>query len=88
MRGTPLRQNKYKWHAACTGRYKLVVSPVDPPWLIDTQKNPDELTNFCRDPKYRQIVQTLAKELLGYGEKYQDIRLKDVEETLRKLMVD
>jgi len=60
------------WVAAFTVRYKLIVSPRKDPWLIDRQQDPDEIRNFCFAPAYRQTVQTLAKELLDYGRKYND----------------
>ena len=62
------------WLAAFTGRYKLIVSPKDPPWLIDMQRDPDELENLCLDPEYRKVARTLAKELLDYGKRFNDAR--------------
>lgn len=64
--------NGLKWLAAFTGRYKLVVSPGNPPWLTDMQQDPDELKNFCFDPEYREIVRTLAKEIIDYGKRFND----------------
>ena len=60
------------WLAALTDRYKLVFSPRDVPWLIDLEKDPDELTNFFMKPENRETIRHLAKELRAYGEKYKD----------------
>jgi arylsulfatase A-like enzyme len=62
------------WLGAFTGRYKFIVSPRDIPWLIDMEKDPDELKNFFLDPEYRAIVRDLAGELIAYGRKYKDQR--------------
>jgi len=62
------------WLGAFTGRYKLIVSPRDDPWLIDMEKDPDELKNFFQDPEYRDVVRDLAGELIAYGKKYKDGR--------------
>jgi uncharacterized sulfatase len=72
LRGSGLGAN---WLAAVTNRYKLIISPQDDPWLIDMQTDPDELTNFCLNPEYSDIVRTLAKELHRYGQKYGDPRI-------------
>jgi len=60
------------WLAAVTARYKLVLSPHDDPWLLDLEKDPDELTNFFGDAGYAQVVQALSRKLLAYGMKHQD----------------
>ena len=60
------------WVAAFTGRYKLIVSPHDDPWLIDMQQDPDELENVCLDPDYRETARSLARELLDYGRTFND----------------
>lgn len=65
------------WLAACTGRYKLVVSPWDTPWLIDMEQDPDELKNYYSDPAYREVTRNLAKELLTYGKKFNDLHIAD-----------
>jgi uncharacterized sulfatase len=66
-----------QWLAAITPRYKLVLSATDPPWLIDMERDPDELENFCADPAYRDTVRTLANELLAYGRTFHDERIED-----------
>jgi len=62
------------WLGAFTTRYKFIVSPRDIPWLIDMDKDPDELKNFFLDPEYRQIVRDLAAQLIEYGRKFKDGR--------------
>ena len=65
------------WLAAVTTRYKLVVSPKDVPWLLDLQTDPDELNNVCQAPEYRDTLRSLARDLLAYGEKFNDHYAKD-----------
>jgi arylsulfatase A-like enzyme len=62
------------WLGAFTTRYKFIVSPRDIPWLIDMEKDPDELKNFFQDPEYRSIVRDLAGQLIEYGRKFKDGR--------------
>lgn len=75
------------WLGAFTARYKLIVSTKDAPWLIDMEKDPDELKNFCDDPACRNVVQSLAKALLAYGKRFNDERVSDpkVAEFLKKM---
>ena len=54
------------WIAAISDRYKLVISKTDQPWLFDLEENPDEITNFIRDPTYRPIVKRLGAALKDY----------------------
>ncbi len=63
------------WIGAFTSRYKLILSPVDDPWLIDIQEDPDELKNFIKDPKYKATVKELAAELISYGKQFNDQRV-------------
>ena len=65
------------WLAAFTKRYKLIVSTKDDPWLIDMEKDPDELKNFCPDQRYKKVAQALALELLAYGKKFNDEYVAD-----------
>ncbi len=60
------------WLAAVTDRWKLIYSPVDDPWLFDLEKDPDELTNFFRDPACRETVRELSREILAYAKKHRD----------------
>ena len=60
------------WLAAVSDRYKLIYSPVDDPWLFDLEKDPDELTNFFRDPACRETVRELSRAIVDYAKKYND----------------
>ena len=60
------------WIAAVTPRYKLILSSSDEPWLLDLKEDPDELTNYIRDPKLKNIGTFLARELANYGKKFKD----------------
>mgnify|MGYP002629979934 CR=1 FL=1 len=64
MRGvmSPLGPPPY-WVAAVSDRYKLVIGKQETPWLIDLQKDPDEVINFYSDPAYKKIGQDYAKTL-------------------------
>lgn len=69
VRGTGQQQG---WLSVVTDRYKLVYSPVDPPWLFDLERDPDEVTNFFEHAGYREIVQDLSKHLRDYAAKNND----------------
>ncbi|MHC4168200.1 MAG: sulfatase family protein [Planctomycetota bacterium] len=71
MRGTN------DWLCAMTQDHKIVYSQRDVPWLFDLKKDPDELTNFFRDPQYRSVVKNLTAELIAYCKRYDDPRLED-----------
>ncbi|MEN6363415.1 MAG: sulfatase-like hydrolase/transferase [Bacteroidales bacterium] len=43
-------------------RYKLALSNVEEPFLIDLQKDPDEVVNYFNDPTYNNIVTTFIAE--------------------------
>lgn len=60
------------WMGAFTSRYKLVVSPNDPPCLFDLEKDPNELHNQFSKAEYRETVRTLAKALRGYADERKD----------------
>ena len=62
------------WLSAVTGRYKLVCSTVDEPWLFDLENDPDELHNVYRDSKHREAAETLRRQLRQYTVKYKDPR--------------
>lgn len=68
---------KPKWVAAITSRYKLVLSMTDTPWLIDMQKDPNEVINFISKPEYESIIKELALQLKDYGITQTDPFLKD-----------
>ena len=69
VRGTG---KEWGWLMAVTDRYKMVVSPSDPPWLFDLQRDPDEVANVFTHPGYREIARELGTALRQYGEKHQD----------------
>jgi uncharacterized sulfatase len=69
VRGTGEQQG---WLSVVTDRYKLVYSPVDPPWLFDLERDPDEVTNFFEHAGYREIVQELSNHLRDYATKNND----------------
>ena len=54
-------------------------APKDEPWLFDLKKDPDEVRNFYDDPAYKDVSRDLARELLAYGEKYNDPRVRHAE---------
>ncbi len=69
VRGTG---TNFGWLSVITDRYKLVYSPVDPPWLFDLERDPDEVTNFFEHAGYREAVQQLATLLRAYATKNND----------------
>ncbi len=71
MRGTN------DWLCAVTQNYKVVYSQKDVPWLFDLKEDPDELTNFFKDPRYSDVVKNMTAELMAYCKKYDDPRLED-----------
>ena len=60
------------WIAAVTPRYKLVLSSSDEPWLLDLEEDPDELKNFIHDPRRKDLVTSLARDLVAYGKTFKD----------------
>ncbi len=60
------------WTAAIDGRYKLVLSCRDTPWLFDLQEDPSELVNRYSDPACREVAQRLQAELLRQMEQYSE----------------
>lgn len=60
------------WLMVVTDRHKLVYSPVDPPWLFDLERDPDEVINFFLHDGYRAVIQELSKQLANYGERHGD----------------
>ena len=78
MRGASKNsQSPGNWLAAVTQRYKLVVSPIEKPWLFDLQKDPDEITNYFSDPACRETIRQLAKGLLAYGRRHNDPNVEE-----------
>lgn len=60
------------WVAAVDTRYKLVLDKTEKPWLMDLEKDPDELINFYNDPAYAKIAQRMQTELFRLMEKYEE----------------
>jgi|GEM_PF-2490810 len=52
-----------RWVAGVNDRYKLVISPSDRPWLYNLKRDPFGLDNFYNDPEYKNIKETMTKEL-------------------------
>lgn len=63
---------KPAWLAAVTDRYKLVIAMNEVPWLFDLEEDPDELENALGNEGTESITKFLAKELLSYGEQFDD----------------
>ena len=59
---SPLGPPPY-WLAAITDRYKLVIGKNEKPWLIDLEKDPDEVINFYSKSGYESTRARLTKEL-------------------------
>ena len=62
------------WLGAVTDRYKLIYSTTDDPWLFDLEEDPNELVNRFSDPAYRETIAQLSRQLLQYGQKFNDPR--------------
>jgi len=80
IRGTGQKKKKsdINWFGAITDRYKLIYDPVGEPWLIDLEKDPDELHNYYKDLSYKPIIKELSEGLRNYGEKYNDPRINNL----------
>ncbi|MCG8581020.1 MAG: sulfatase [Bacteroidales bacterium] len=66
-----------RWVAAVNKRYKLVLSPVDKPWLFDLEKDPDELVNCYGQPEYKEVGERLMKELYKQMKAFDEPLLKE-----------
>lgn len=53
-------------------RYKLALSNVESPFLIDMLRDPDEVVNFFNDPAYNDVVQLLLTEGRAQMEAFND----------------
>ena len=60
-----------------TDRYKLVIGKNEEPWLIDLEKDPDELTNFYSATGYETIANRLTYELKRLLKQTKDPALED-----------
>ena len=61
-----------RWVSAVNNQYKLVMSPLDKPWLFDLKNDPDELVNFYNNPNYSEIAKSLKKELYVQMERFNE----------------
>ncbi|MDF1823450.1 MAG: sulfatase [Verrucomicrobiales bacterium] len=78
MRGTTRAVDDTSgWIAAVTPTHKLILSSEDEAWLLNLEKDPDELVNVIDDPGEKQIRKFLAKQLQRYGRKTGDAKLRD-----------
>ncbi|MEM9017383.1 MAG: sulfatase-like hydrolase/transferase [Verrucomicrobiota bacterium] len=78
MRGTTRgSEDTSGWLAAVSPTHKLVLSDKDEPWLLNLEKDPDELKNFVGDPSEAETVRSLATQLKAYGKKAGDAKLSD-----------
>ncbi len=86
MRGTTSSPEDTKgWIAAVTSTHKLILSNEDEPWLLNLERDPDELQNFAKDPVEAETRRFLAEQLQGYSERCKDPKIKDPH-TARALM--
>ncbi len=60
------------WVAATDGRYKLVISTRDTPWLYDREIDPLETVNEYDNPKYKDIAQKLQTSLIAQMKQYNE----------------
>lgn len=60
------------WVTAVNDRYKLVLDKKEKPWLIDLEKDPNELINFYYDSNYKDIAHKMQSELMVLLEKYKE----------------
>ena len=58
--------------AAVNDRYKLVLDKNENPWPFDLKEDPDELVNFYLNPKYKNIAESLKKELIKQMKLYKE----------------
>jgi arylsulfatase A-like enzyme len=56
-----------RWLAAINNRYKLIldISSSDP-WLIDTEKDPDEIINQYHEAAYKDVAKAMGEKLKKY----------------------
>ncbi|MRT91959.1 sulfatase-like hydrolase/transferase [Ancylomarina sp. 16SWW S1-10-2] len=67
----------FNWVMATDGRYKLVLSTVDTPWLYDLKTDPLEIKNCFRDSAYKSVSDTIMKSLIAQMNKYKEPRYLD-----------
>lgn len=76
MRGTTRNhEDDSGWIAAVTPTHKLILSDQDDPWLLNLEKDPDELVNVINDPDEADTCRFLAKQLQRYGKRCKDAKI-------------
>ena len=60
------------WTMATDGRYKLVLSCRETPWLFDLEADPSEQKNFYDAPQYKAIADKMQKELIRQMKLYKE----------------
>ncbi|MGY8671611.1 MAG: sulfatase-like hydrolase/transferase [Verrucomicrobiia bacterium] len=60
------------WLMAASDDLKLVFASQGKPWLFDLKTDPDELNNQIENPKHRDQVRRLSRQLLAYAKKFED----------------
>jgi arylsulfatase A-like enzyme len=61
-----------RWIGAVNHRYKLILSAEDNPWLLDLEKDPNELINYIDQEETKSVVKELASSLMDYAGRYED----------------
>jgi arylsulfatase A-like enzyme len=73
---TKNRDDDGGWVAAVTPTHKLILSPGDEPWLLNLEKDPDELVNCIDEPGEAETRRFLAKQLMRYGKRCGDVKIR------------
>ncbi|MDZ8117038.1 sulfatase-like hydrolase/transferase [Pontiella agarivorans] len=74
------------WNAAVDSRHKLVIDFYGKEtWLLDNERDPDEVINFIDDPAYDPVVRKLAKAIKVYMVE-NDSPDKEVSEEIERLL--
>jgi arylsulfatase A-like enzyme len=76
------------WLGAVTGRYKLIYSAADEPWLIDMQQDPTEVVNRFDQAEHRDRIRTLTARLLDYCKTHNDpyARVPKIQEAMTAVL--
>ena len=78
MRGTTKSaEDTSGWIAAVTPTHKLILSDKDDAWLLNLEKDPDELVNAIAAPEEAQEAKRLAKLLRKYARQCNDPKIKN-----------
>ena len=71
-----ITDDENEWVIAQDTCYKLVVSNTDKPWLLDLEKDPDEIINYYNQPEYSDIAAKLMAELKHQMHMYGELALE------------